>query len=128
MSENEVFEFLTPKNNRYIAEFHSDWPLREDEKDTAGTRLGIDVSVYQGNIDFEKVKEDGYDFVIVRIGFRGYGSAGNIKADERAITNITKAKEAGLDVGVYFFSQAINETEAVEEADFCFDIFGCTRQ
>lgn len=82
------------------------------------TRKGIDVSVYQGNIDWDKVKADGYDFVIMRIGFRGYGSAGNICEDKMFAKHYKGAKAAGLDVGVYFFSQAISEEEAVEEAAF----------
>ena len=79
--------------------------------------LGIDVSSHQGNIDFEKVKNDGIDFVFIRIGYRGYQS-GNISLDEKFEENIINAKKAGLKVGVYFFSQAINEKEAIDEANF----------
>lgn len=81
-------------------------------------RFGIDVSKWQGKIDFNKVKESGVEFVIIRLGFRGYGQAGNIKEDVRFHENIKAAKEAGLDVGVYFYAQAINEEEALEEAEF----------
>lgn len=81
-------------------------------------RDGVDVSKYQGDIDWEAVKASGIDFAIVRIGYRGYGTAGNIKADAYYAENITGAQQAGIDVGVYFFSQAINEQEAEEEADF----------
>lgn len=88
----------------------------DDEKYTY--RLGIDVSHHQGNIDFSKVKAAGYDFVILRIGYRGYGKAGTINADKKFSEYYKQAKAAGLDVGVYFFAQAINETEAEEEADF----------
>ncbi len=122
LNSDEVFDFSTPRNNHYLAEFHSDWPLYDANRELKGQRLGIDVSTYQGNIDFNKVKEAGYEFVIVRIGFRGYGSEGKMKADDMAVTNIKNAQAAGLDVGVYFFSQAVSEAEAVEEADFCFDI------
>ena len=81
-------------------------------------RKGIDVSYYQGKIDWAKVKQAGYEFAFLRIGFRGYGAEGILKADQRFEENIKGAQAAGIDIGVYFFAQAINETEAVEEADF----------
>lgn len=81
-------------------------------------RYGVDVSKYQGKIDWQRVKEAGIDFAIVRIGYRGYGNAGNLKADDCYARNIEEARKTGMDVGVYFFSQAINEEEATEEADF----------
>ncbi|MCM1227293.1 MAG: glycoside hydrolase family 25 protein [Clostridium sp.] len=77
--------------------------------------LGVDVSVHQDNIDWVKVKNAGIDFAIVRLGFRGYGS-GEAQLDENYIENITGARAAGLDTGVYFFSQAITVDEAIEEA------------
>lgn len=83
---------------------------------------GIDVSKWQGKIDWEKVKADGYEFVIIRIGYRGYSEAGGLDIDNRFHKNIQGAQVAGLDVGVYFFSQAINEKEAIEEAEFVLDI------
>ena len=88
----------------------------EDEQYTS--RLGIDVSRYQGRINWEKVKEDGYEFVIIRLGFRGYGKEGDIRLDQRFHENMQNAQKEGLDVGVYFFSQAISEEEALEEAHF----------
>lgn len=78
---------------------------------------GIDVSKYQGNIDWEKVKNDGVDYAIIRLGRRGY-SEGSIALDEKYKTNIENATKAGIPVGVYFFSQAINVDEALEEAEF----------
>ena len=81
-------------------------------------RLGVDVSHYQGSIDWNKVKAAGYDFAILRIGYRGYGTAGTLGLDKEFKTNLQNAKAAGLDVGVYFFAQAINEEEALEEAQF----------
>lgn len=83
---------------------------------------GIDVSAYNGEIDFKAVKEFGIDFVIVRLGGRGYGEEGIIFEDEYALTNLRNAKAAGLMVGAYFFSQAITPEEAVEEANFCLDV------
>ena len=81
-------------------------------------RHGIDVSKWQGNIDWEKVKAAGYDFAILRLGYRGYSEAGGMEIDAKFYQNIQGAQAAGLDVGVYFFSQAINEEEALEEANF----------
>lgn len=78
---------------------------------------GIDVSRYQYDIDFEAVKASGVDFVMVRLGYRGYES-GRIVFDEYFETNMEKAAAAGLDLGVYFFSQAITPEEAEEEAYF----------
>lgn len=85
---------------------------------------GIDISSYSGDIDWERVKESGVDFVMIRIGGRGYGDEGALYPDERAIEYITDAKSAGLKVGGYFFSQAINTDEAVEEADYVKSILG----
>lgn len=79
--------------------------------------MGIDVSKFQGDIDFGAVKEAGIEFVIIRQGLRGYGS-GELVTDERFYSNLQKAQEAGLRTGVYFFSSAINEEEAVEEAHY----------
>ena len=84
----------------------------------AETRTGIDVSVYQGDIDWEAVKADGIDFAIIRLGFRGYGSEGSMNLDRNFQSNLEGAISVGLDVGVYFFSQAIAPEEAAEEAEF----------
>lgn len=81
-------------------------------------RRGLDVSYHQGAIDWRKVKDDGYDFAFIRIGYRGYGTEGTINEDKKFKTNLIDAQAAGLDVGVYFFSQAVNEEEALEEAEF----------
>ena len=78
---------------------------------------GVDVSSHQKDIDWTKVKAAGIDFAIIRVGFRGYGT-GAILIDDYFTKNIEGALAAGLKVGVYFFSQAINEAEAIEEADF----------
>ncbi len=84
--------------------------------------LGVDVSHHQGAIDWEKVKADGYDFAILRIGYRGYGSTGSLNADKEFENYYRDARAAGLKTGVYFFAQAINEDEAKEEAEFVLDI------
>ncbi len=86
------------------------------------SRVGIDVSKYQGDIDWTQVASEGIEFAYIRLGYRGYGSGGKISMDALFEENIQNAQAAGLDVGVYFFSQAINETEAIEEADFVLDV------
>ncbi len=81
-------------------------------------RLGIDVSSHQGEIDWQAVADDGVSFAIIRLGFRGYGQEGVILLDEYFHQNMTRAQEAGIDVGVYFFSQATSVWETLEEAYF----------
>ncbi len=85
-----------------------------DEGVRSGT-IGIDVSKYQTSIDWQKVKNAGINFVIIRCGYRGYGT-GVLVQDPMFASHITGAKAAGLRVGIYFFSQAITEAEAIEEA------------
>lgn len=81
-------------------------------------RKGIDVSKWQGKIDWEQVKAAGYEFAFLRLGYRGYGTEGKMEIDSTFYYNIQNARKYGIDLGVYFFSQAINETEALEEANF----------
>ena len=83
---------------------------------------GIDVSKWQGKIDWDKVKAEGYEFVIIRMGYRGYSEAGGLALDEMFYQNIQGAQAAGLDVGVYFFSQAITENEAIDEANYVLNL------
>ena len=78
-------------------------------------KAGIDVSSWQGDIDWDKVRESGIEFVIVRAGYRG-SVTGAIVRDKYFDANVSGALSAGLSVGVYFVTQAVNETEAVEEA------------
>lgn len=80
--------------------------------------LGIDVSIFQGIIDWQAVKDAGVDFAIIRVGGRGYGTEGKLYADDNAQINYEGAKAAGIQVGAYFFSQAITEAEAREEAAY----------
>ena len=85
-----------------------------DEGVRSGT-IGIDVSKFQSSINWQKVKNAGINFVIIRCGYRGYGS-GVLVQDPMFASHITGAKAAGLRVGIYFFSQAVSKAEAVEEA------------
>ena len=78
---------------------------------------GVDVSEHQGYIDWEAVAGAGYSFAFIRVGYRGYGEAGNLYEDATAIDNLRRAKAAGLRVGTYIFSQALNEEEARAEAN-----------
>ena len=79
----------------------------------------MDVSEFQGeDTDWQQVKESGIDFVIVRLGYRAYGESGVLVLDDMFDQNVQGALSAGLEVGVYFFSQATTLSETVEEADF----------
>ena len=92
------------------------------EDDNYTSRLGIDVSHHQKGINWNKVKEDGYSFAFLRIGYRGYGKEGSLCEDKYFKKNLKEAKAAGLDVGVYFYAQAVNGKEAIEEAEFVLDL------
>ena len=81
------------------------------------SKLGVDVSEHNSSIDWPKVKADGVSFAYIRIGYRG-SVAGNIAMDAKFKENFAAAQQAGLDIGVYFFSQATTTQEAREEADF----------
>lgn len=80
---------------------------------------GIDVSEFQHDIDWEKVKATGMQVAIIRLGYRGYGSEGKIHLDSAYEHNLDSAIEVGMETGVYFFSSAINKEEGIEEAEFC---------
>jgi len=84
----------------------------------------IDVSHHQDNIDWEQVAAYGIDEAIIRIGFRGYGETGNIVEDKKFRQNLEGAYAAGIQVGVYFYTQALNAEEAIEEADFVLNTLG----
>lgn len=81
------------------------------------SRIGIDVSDHQKEIDWQAVADDGIDFAIIRVGYRGY-TEGQMYLDSEYAANMQGARDAGIDVGVYFFSQAVDEEEAREEASF----------
>ncbi|MCR4787831.1 MAG: glycoside hydrolase family 25 protein [Lachnospiraceae bacterium] len=113
------------KHNDYISEnFVKDENTDEisyvDDNGNVISVKGIDVSKHNGDIDWAKVKNDGIEFAFIRVGYRG-SSNGGLVLDEYFKQNIEGAIENGIDVGVYFFTQAINEEEAIEEADFVLD-------
>ena len=106
--------------NTYVAEnFIADERglVSYQENGTTITKKGIDVSKYQGEIDWAAVKGDGVDYAIIRVGIRGY-SEGGIMEDEFFRKNIEGAMANDIPVGVYFFTQALNAEEALEEANF----------
>lgn len=88
---------------------------------TAGDALlGVDVSEHQQQVDWQQVADAGMKFAFVRLGYRGY-TEGGMYTDQYAAANLTGAKDAGLQVGAYFYSQAVTVEEAREEAQFCVD-------
>ena len=87
------------------------------ENGAVTSHKGIDVSKYQGTIDWSAVKEEGIEYAFIRLGLRGYESA-KIVLDEYYEANMKGANSAGVAAGVYFFTQAVTVEEAKEEADF----------
>lgn len=110
-----------------------DTEVRGAENDADGTentefeahgdnvKKGIDVSKWNQTIDWEAVKKDGVEFAIIRCGYRG-SSSGSLIIDPMYIENIEGAIEADIPVGVYFFTQAVNEVEAIEEASMVINL------
>ena len=85
---------------------------------------GVDVSAYQETIDWQAAKRNGVDFAIIRVAYRGYGAAGNMSPDNCFVKHIEGAKAAGVMVGIYFFSQALNTLEARAEARYTLELLG----
>ena len=99
----------------------------KDDIENITIKSGIDVSHHQGIIDWSKVKQDGIDFAIIRAGYRGWGISadgtnGKLVKDSKFDYNAEQAIKNGIPIGAYFFSQAINEKEAIEEANFMLSI------
>ncbi len=136
--EHEMLEFIDAHDEMHYARLQEDAAMHPYTKASFisdgdsmrykdskyESRLGIDVAKYQGNIDWDKVKNAGYDFAFIRIGYRGYGREGTLNEDSMFASNYAGATEAGMDVGVYFFAQAINEEEAIEEAEYVLKLLG----
>lgn len=97
----------------------SQWMIKYEDKNYISI-LGLDVSEYNGSINFYSLKEQGFDFVMLRVGWRG-STEGGIYKDKYFEDYYYEAVDAGLNVGYYFFSQAINDEEAIEEAEFVLD-------
>ena len=112
--------YFYDKNGNYVTGDQviqgAKYTFGSDGKLSSGSgTMGIDVSKHNGNIDWNAVKNSGVSFVIIRCGYRG-SATGVLVEDPMFRSNIKGAKAAGLKVGVYFFCQAVNEVEAVEEA------------
>lgn len=105
-------EFYGTASGKYTTKAHN------SKFDGWTKRKGIDVSHHQGVIDWDKVAADGIEFAFIRVAGRGYGSAGTLFEDALYETNLKEARAAGLDVGVYIYSQAITQKEAKAEAAY----------
>ena len=92
-----------------------------DDTDVVLSKKGIDVSKYQGDINWEKVAKDGVEYAFIRAGVRG-STEGKVMKDENFTDNIEGAIDNGIEAGVYFFTQAVTEEEAIEEAEFVLDM------
>lgn len=126
---SETAELSAAEENSYVSPY--DW-MKLDR--TSGryayvvdgqvkSRLGIDVSENQHTIDWDAVAADGIEFAMIRLGYRG-ATAGDLYLDGQYWANFDGARNAGIDCGVYFFSQARTVEEAVEEADFVLEYLG----
>ena len=105
---------------KYTITYSYELVPESEPREIVDYELGIDISEFQGSIDWYAVKADGIDFAFIRCGGRGY-SKGGIYDDSRFYENVQGAKAAGIKVGVYFFSQAITPYEALEEASITLD-------
>jgi len=111
------YDFTDPVN--YDITLYAKW-----EKNCDAAVLGIDVSSWQRDIDWQAVADDGIQFAIMRAGFRGYGAEGTLNEDEYFRRNVEGALAAGLDVGCYFYCQSTTPEEAVEEAEYLIGLIG----
>ncbi len=110
-----------PASSFSADEFYSDGTYIDYNGTNYTAKRGIDVSEHQGEIDWQAVRDDGVDFAIIRAGYRGY-SEGKLFEDAYFRKNIEDALAAGIEVGVYFFSQSVDTAEAAEEAAFLLGI------
>ena len=94
------------------------WSRMDAIPEGYAVHMGVDVSEHQGEIDWAAAAKDGVSFAILRAGYRGYGEKGTLVTDAFFAQNLAGALAAGVDIGVYFFSQAVTPEEAVEEAEF----------
>ncbi len=122
---NDIYEGerLVPKFDMDLNKYDLDKFVETDgyiRYEDGKSVLGVDVSEHQGTIDWQAVKNAGMEFVILRIGYRGM-TEGLLNVDATFEQNYQSALDAGLKVGVYFFSQAVTDEEAQKEADFVLD-------
>lgn len=113
--------WLTPHKNLAVNPFTANDFTRDENgalhyTGMSGTvRLGVDVSDYQSGVDWQKLAAQGVDFAILRIGYTGY-TKGSLRTDSAFASHLQGARAAGIDVGVYYFSQAVTVQEAAAEA------------
>ena len=121
-SNGDTVSLETAQNTagKYSITYSYELIPESEPREIVDYELGIDISEFQGSIDWYAVKADGIDFAFIRCGGRGY-SKGGIYDDSRFYENVQGAKAAGIKVGVYFFSQAITPYEALEEASITLD-------
>ena len=136
-SAKETFQFVDMKGVEYEAPLLENVPMNTYDYDLLSkkngypcytdkdgkviSKLGIDVSEYQNPVNWQQVKNAGVEYVMIRVGYRGYGEEGRLVEDAMFRSHMEGAVAAGLEVGVYFFSQAINEKETLEEVQFVLD-------
>lgn len=136
-SAKEAFQFVDVKGVEYEAPLLENVPMNTYDYDLLSkkngypcytdkdgkviSKLGIDVSEYQNPVNWQQVKNAGVEYVMIRVGYRGYGEEGRLVEDAMFRSHMEGAVAAGLEVGVYFFSQAINEKETLEEVQFVLD-------
>lgn len=120
MGDRAKINFDLPMNDLDESRFISYKDRIYYDDSTMDIRYGVDVSQHQYDIDWSSLATDGFDYAIIRVGYRGY-TEGKMSIDPYFEKNMKGAAAAGLDVGVYFFSQATSVEEAVEEAEFLLD-------
>ena len=110
-------EPTVPENSYDPAGCYEEGGFKRYKSEDTLASVGVDVSSHQQEIDWELVAANGVEFAMIRVGYRGY-TEGEIQSDDYFVQNIEGARAAGLDVGVYFFSQALDEQEAIDEANY----------
>ena len=109
-----------PRNDYDVENFYiddNDFMYYHGEGSKKTSKLVVDLSSYQTDVDWDALKSAGVDMVMLRVGYRGYGT-GAIVGDDMFAAHVEGAKEAGIDIGIYFFTQALNYEEGAEEADY----------
>ena len=128
---NHVSGFLRPKNQEPITGEKEETKVKNETKaDSApaqgSTKKVIDISQYQSSVDYKKLAKE-VDGVIIRLGYRGWGSAGTLCKDSMLDKHLAGAKANKIPLGFYFFSQATTATEAKQEADYAASLIGDTK-
>lgn len=108
---------VLPRNTYDIDGFFEENGIRFYASEDVIGVAGIDVSAFQPEVDWNAVKKAGIDFAMIRLGYRGFGT-GKLDLDDCFLKHMEGALDAGLEVGVYFFSQALTPEEAIEEAQY----------